>query len=395
MRRGLARRRALLACAVVAAAGAVGGCASQGASTSSISGQTLTIYASAPSGGQADARSRDVLAAEQLAFAQSRGRAGKDQLNLVVLRGAKPSDNARTAIENKTTIAYLGEIPPGASADSLGIVGDQGILTVSPTDTAVELTQSTPAVSGSPGIYYETRGSGSRTFARVVPTTAQEAKALLADAAALHVSKVYVASDGLPYGAALAHAIAHNASAGVSVVQGAPTAAAFRASGARALIYASANRQAVGGLFDSIAAQDAAAKLMAPSALADANFAAGLSAAAQRNLQVSSPGFLPADLTATGRQFTSAFTAAYGHRPDPEAIFGYEAMSAVIGVLRNAGSHANERATVLSDFLGIRKRSSVLGTYSINSNGDTNLAPFVISHVASGRLTPYRFVSEG
>ena len=67
-----------------------------------------------------------------------------------VLHGAKPSDNARTAIQDSTAIAYLGEILPGASADSLGIVNDQDILQVSPTDTAVELTQSTPAVPGAP-----------------------------------------------------------------------------------------------------------------------------------------------------------------------------------------------------------------------------------------------------
>jgi hypothetical protein len=36
----------------------------------------------------------------------------------------------------------------------------------------------------------------------------------------------------------------------------------------------------------------------------------------------------------------------------------------------------------------------VLGTYSINANGDTSLAPFVISRVKSGQLVPYRFVSE-
>ena len=119
---------------------------------------------------------------------------------MTVLHGAKASDDARTAIQDSTAIAYLGEILPGASADSLGILGDQDILQVSPTDTAVELTQSTPAVPGAPAIYQEVSTYG-RTFARVVPSTALEAKALVSEFGVEHLSRVYLANDGQPYGA--------------------------------------------------------------------------------------------------------------------------------------------------------------------------------------------------
>jgi branched-chain amino acid transport system substrate-binding protein len=385
----------LITCAIGALlATALGGCATRGAATSTVSGQTLTIYASAATGSAGAGAGADVLAAEQLAFAQSGRRAGGHKLNLVVLHGAKASDNARTAIQNTTTIAYVGEIVPGTSADSMGIVGDQQILSVSPTDTAVELTQSTPAVPGAPGIYYETTGTGSHTFARVVPTTAQEAKALVAAAADLHVTKLFVAEDGLAYGAALANAVKNNSSSGVALAHGPPTAAAFASSGADAALFASADRAAATRFFDAVAASRPSVKLMAPSALSDDQFAGGLSPAAQQALQVSSPGFLPTKLPATARKFTAAFAAAYGHPPAPEAIFGYEAMSALISVLRSAGSGAANRTTVRDDFFAIRNRSSVLGKYSINANGDTNIAPFVISKVKSGRLTPYRFVSE-
>jgi branched-chain amino acid transport system substrate-binding protein len=255
------------------------------------------------------------------------------------------------------------------------------------------LTQSTPAVSGAPGIYVETTG-GSRYFARLVPTTAREAKALVAAAAAQNVTKLFVASDGLSYGAALAYAVKHSASGAVTVVEGDPTAAAFASSGANGLLYATANPGAAQKLYDAVAARQPSATLLASSALADQQFASSLSAAAQRHLNISSPGFDNAHLTATGQQFTRAFTAAYGHAPAPEAIFGYEAMSALITTLSKAGSNASNRTTVRTDFFAIHNRSSVLGSYSIDANGDTNIAPFVISHVTAGRLTPYRFVSE-
>jgi branched-chain amino acid transport system substrate-binding protein len=111
------------------------------------------------------------------------------------------------------------------------------------------------------------------------------------------------------------------------------------------------------------------------------------------NLYVSEPGFLPTTYSASARQqFLTPFEAAYGHAPSPEAIFGYEAMSSVLSVLRDAGSQASNRSRVVHDFFGIRDRTSVLGTYSINSQGDTSIAPFVFSRFAKGTLVPYKFV---
>ena len=72
--------------------------------------------------------------------------------------------------------------------------------------------------------------------------------------------------------------------------------------------------------------------------------------------------------------------------PRPEAIFGYEAMSSVMAVLREAGSAADNRSTVVHDFFSIRNRDSVLGSYSINVNGDTSLGPFVFSRFEHGKL---------
>ena len=123
-------------------------------------------------------------------------------------------------------------------------------------------------------------------------------------------------------------------------------------------------------------------------ALAQDSFASALPSTAQRNLYVSSPGFTPSGLTAEGRRFVSEFTSAYGHAPSPQAIFGYAAMAAVIHVLQTAGDSANSRSTVVHDFFAIRNLNSVLGTFSIDKNGDTSLTAFVISRVKGGRLVP-------
>ncbi len=92
-------------------------------------------------------------------------------------------------------------------------------------------------------------------------------------------------------------------------------------------------------------------------------------------LYVSSPGFLPKQLTTAGEKFVTDFTTKYGHAPTTEAILGYEAMAAVLHVLTQAGTKANDRSTVVKDFLALHNVAFVLPTqWSINSaTGDTNL----------------------
>ena len=93
-------------------------------------------------------------------------------------------------------------------------------------------------------------------------------------------------------------------------------------------------------------------------------------------------------------EFLKPFEDTYHRAPAPQAIFGYEAMSAVLSVLKKAGASANDRATVVQDFFAIKNRDSVLGTYSINANGDTSLAPFVFSRPVNGKLVPFKSVAS-
>ncbi len=380
-------------CAFAALTLGVGSCSASGTSSVTASGTTLTIYASAPVGSPA---SPDILDAERLAFQrfqQAGSRVGAFTIKFVTVDSAKVSNNARTAIEDSGAIAYIGELTPGTSADSMGITNAEDVLQVSPADTALELTQATAAVPGAPNTYYETHGTYGSTFARVVPNSGQEAKAQVQEMSTLGVKKVYVTDDGSAYGAAVALAVKQAAGSSISAVTGPPNAARFQSSGADALFFgaASGSSGVVARLFENVAAANAGVRMFAPSALDTSGFAAALGSA-KLNLFVSAPGFLPHQLPAQGRAFVSAFQSAYGHPPALGAIFGYEAVSAVLAVLREAGSAVNNRAIVVRDFFAIRNRSSALGTYSISSTGDISLAPFVFSRLRDGKLVPFRFV---
>jgi len=166
-------------CAALAAI--LSGCTGTPNATITVNGKSLSVYASQPPGG-GDQQSSDVLAAEQLALTQAGGQAGKFKVRLVKLNGREISDDARTAIEDQTSIAYLGELVPGTSAVSVPITNEVDLLEVSPADTAAYLTQQTPTVSGAPGKFYPASKSYGESFARVVPTTAKEAKALVDEA---------------------------------------------------------------------------------------------------------------------------------------------------------------------------------------------------------------------
>lgn len=384
----LARGRALTGCACVALAAALAGCTSTAAknSGSTVAGHTLTIYLSKPPG-TISPELQDVISAEQLALRQMGGNVGSFTVRSVEIEGNEYSDNARSAISDPTTIAYLGELEPGASAQTIGITNAQDILQVSPTDTAIALTQSAPEVSGSPDVYYESLSSNGRTFARVTPNDKPEAKALAGEMQSLGVKHVWVISDHTDYGNALAGLLRADTS----------SFAASSLTSADGVVYAGSSASAAAQVFNQAASSNASVKLFAPSALAENSFASALSPAAQRDTYVCSPGFAATDLPPLAAQFASAFKARYHHAPATQAIFGYEAMAAVLSVLHRAGSSANNRGTVIKDFLAIRNRSSVLGTYSIKSDGDISFAsgaPLLFSRVRAGGLVPFKAVQQ-
>ena len=376
----LARRRAAALILLVAAAVALAGCTAAGGAGVKASGTNLVVYTSVPPGLAGESRVQDLLAAERLALRQGGSSVDKYTISLSTLDGNQLSDNARTAIRDSHAIAYLGEVIPGQSADSIGITNAVDLLQVSPTDTAQALTQTTPAVPGSSKRYYESYGAYGQTFARMVPTTVREATAVVQEMRLLRVSSLYLADDGSDYGKALAASVRRLAP---------PISVRSSSSGVDAVMAAASSETQAARVFDAATAASPGVKLFAPSALDTERFASRLSPTAQHALYVSAPGYLNKDLSPAGRQFVARFVSTYGRSPTPDAVFGYEAMSAVLAALRQAGAAANQRATVVKDFLALNEASSALGPFRMDKSGDTTVsAPIVFSRLRGGRLVP-------
>jgi hypothetical protein len=215
----------------------------------------------------------------------------------------------------------------------------------------------------------------------MVPTTGVEATKQVTEMKSLGVSTLYLTGDGSPYGLTLAAALRKAAS-------GAGIAIASAPGQAQGAFYAGASVPGAARAFQSATTTSPAIKLFAPSALDDPALVSALGSAS-RNLYVSVP-------TGNGgpaaTKFASDFKAAFGHAPAQQAVFGYAAMQAVLFALRQAGSSVNDRAKVIDQFSAIRNNvpNSVIGPYTINANGDTSLASFVLDRVRHGVLIPVK-----
>jgi branched-chain amino acid transport system substrate-binding protein len=102
----------------------------------------------------------------------------------------------------------------------------------------------------------------------------------------------------------------------------------------------------------------------------------------------------PDQYPAAGQQFFDAFKQKYGEsQPDPYAIYGYEAMNLALDAIKR--SKTGQKADVLKALFATKDRQSVLGTYSIDQNGDTTLTSYGAYKVKNGALTFDQTIKAG
>jgi branched-chain amino acid transport system substrate-binding protein len=378
---------------------------STGSSTSASSGgSNITIYSSLPLQGDSRPQSVSVNNGEQMALDSAGGKAGNFSVTFKKLDDATASagkwdpgatsGDARKAAQDKSTIAYLGEFNSGATAISLPILNEAGILQVSPSNTAVGLTRSEGADKGEPDKYYP---SGKRTYGRVVPADHIQAAAQVTYQKDQGCTKVYLLNDKEVYGKGLADQVVPRAkAAGLTVLgnQGIdPKAANYRAlastikgSGADCVFFGGITQNNAVQLFKDLNAAMPSAKLFGPDGVAEVAFASKLGSKVEKQTFVTNPTLDPKLYPKSGQEFFRNYKAKFGSDPEAYAIYGYEAMSVVLEAIKNAGDKGNDRQSVIDQFYKVRNRASVLGTYSIDQNGDTTLTDYGGNKIEGGKL---------
>ena len=177
-----------------------------------IKGDTATVYSSAPRHGVSATTAAQVVAGERRALKERGGRAGGLRIRFRRLPATDDRDqawdpalvaeNANRAADDPTAIAYLGELDYGATAVSLPITNDAGLLQVSPGDGLTSLTRRPPGrPRAGPERYYPT---DRRTFVRIGPTDLDEVDSLVARLASAEDTGFALVFDREIYGRELA-----------------------------------------------------------------------------------------------------------------------------------------------------------------------------------------------
>ena len=406
-----------LGCVVAAASTGVVACGSDddssggggGGGGDSAGGGELHIYSSLPLEGAQRGQSTALVNGAKLALEQAGGKAGDYTIKYTSLSDASAqagnwtpeltSANARKAAQDDKTAVYIGEFNSGASAVSIPILNEGGVPQISPSNTAVGLTSDAAgADKGEPDKYYP---AGTRTYTRIVPKDTIQGAALATIMKEDGCTNVAIANDKEVYGAGLARNV-ESAAKGqglkIDFNEGIdPKAANYRSLASRAkgdgvdcFAFSGTTSNNAAQIFKDFSAAIPDAKLYGPDGVAEAAFTdpkeGGIPSSVGAKTTLTVATLAPDKYPPEGQEFFKQYGEKYGDdTPDPYAIYGYEAMNLALDAIKRAGSGDKEK--ILEALFATKDRKSVLGTYSIDENGDTSLTDYGVYKIEGGELT--------
>ena len=409
-----ARRFSAVLCAVpvlaLAACGgdSGGGGGEGGGESGSSGGGTVNVYSSLPLQGAQRIQTEALVNGIKLALEQAGGKAGNMNVKYTSLDDSTAqagswtpeavSQNARKVAQDDKAAFYIGEFNSGGSAVSIPILNEAGVPQISPANTAVGLTTNEPgADAGEPDKYYPT---GKRTYARIVPKDTIQGAALATLMKEDGCTKVQIANDKEVYGAGLSKNIEASAKTqGLEVAGNAgidPKAPNYRSlaqrsksNGTDCFVFAGITANNATQIFKDFGAALPNAKLYGPDGVAEASFSdpkeGGIPAALAKRTKVTVATLSPDEYPPEGQEFFTQYSEKFGEKnPQPYAIYGYEAMRLALDAIERSGDGSKEK--VLEALFNSKDRKSVLGTYSIDENGDTTLTDYGIYAIKGGEL---------
>jgi branched-chain amino acid transport system substrate-binding protein len=378
---------------------------SSGGSTSGgSSGGTVNVYSSLPLQGASKDQTNAMVKGIELALEQAKNKAGNFTVKYTSLDDStaqagnwdpgQTAQNARKAAQDSKAVYYIGEFNSGASAISIPILNQAGVPQNSPANTYVGLTTNEPgSEKGEPQKYYPT---GKRTYVRIVPRDTVQSAALLTLTKQDGCQKIAIANDKETYGAGLARLMQiQSKTIGVNIIsnEGIDKAASnyrsfaqkIKAAGADCFIFSGVTANGAVQINKDVAAALPQAKLYGPDGTCESGFTnpskKGIPKALGSRFQCS-VATLNLSSYPGGKEFLAAYTGKYGgETPDPDAIYGYEAMKLGLDTIKAAGDKGGDKAAVLEALKATKNRSSALGTYSFDANGDTTLTDYGIYKV--------------
>ena len=373
-------------------------------------GGTVNLYSSLPLQGAQRLQTTAGVNGIKLALKQAGNKAGNFTIKYTSLDDSTAqvgnwtpeatSANARRVAQDDKAVAYIGEFNSGASAISMPLLNEAQppVPQVSFANTAVGLTSDEPgAEPGEPDKYYP---SGQRHYLRIVPKDTIQGAALATIMKEDGCKSVAIANDKEVYGAGLARNIENSLKEqGIELAfnEGIdPKASNFRSLAGRAksagvdcFVFSGTTPNGGVQIMKDFSAAIPSAKLYGPDGVSNAEFfdpkEGGVPAGVAKKVKITVATLDPESYPPEGQEFFEQYKSEYGVKNvDVYALYAYEATNLILDAIERAGT--SDRAEVLKALFDTKDRQSVLGTYSIDENGDTTITDYGSYKIEGGEL---------
>jgi branched-chain amino acid transport system substrate-binding protein len=296
--------------------------------------------------------------------------------------GAVEQQNANKAAADPDAMVYIGTYNSGAAKLSIPILNAACLVMISPANTYPGLTKAVEGVTqpGEPDSYYP---GGYRNYARVIATDDAQGAAGAEWAKSQGKKKAYVLDDTQVYGAGLAKAWAiHANKIGVEVVSPNKTSEGFdakatdysalaqrvKASGADIVYIGSITGQNTGKLWKDLRAALPDITIMSGDGVFEKSWYDGAGTSANGTF-LTFGGVGPDQLTGAGKEWFDKYKADHnGDSPATYTAYGNASAAVALAALQKAGT--NDRWEVLKNVMATKDLPTVLGTTTLDANGD-------------------------
>jgi branched-chain amino acid transport system substrate-binding protein len=316
----------------------------------------------------------------------------------------KCAANASAYAQNKSVIGVIGTFNSGCAEIIIPVLNrapDGPLGMVSPANTYVGLTHTGPGTAaGEPDKYYPT---GKRNYIRIVAADDFQGAADAVNAQQLGLKNVYILNDKEAYGQGVATDFKN------SLTQLGIKVAGFAAWNGKASSYTGlatkikqtgADSVFLGGLIcenggkvikDLRSTLGKGVTILAPDGFTPISAVVQGAGAASEGIYVSVAGQPNENLPQAGKTFVKDFGATQsGGNVDPYSSYAAQAADVLLTAIENSDG---TRASVTSELLKTKVDNGIIGTFTINSNGDTSSNPVTIYLIKGGKQTTYKTIT--
>ena len=316
----------------------------------------------------------------------------------------KCSANASAYAQNKSVVGVIGTFNSGCAEIIIPVLNRAPggpVAMISPANTYVGLTHSGPGTAaGEPEKYYPT---GKRNYIRIVAADDFQGAADAMNAQQLGLKKIYILNDKEAYGLGVASDFKNSlTSLGITPV-------GFSAWNGKASSYtglatrikaAGADAVFVGGLVcenggklvkDLRSVLGTNVTLLAPDGFTPISAVVQGAGQSAEGMYVSVAGQPNEKLGPTGQKFVKDFGATQASGTvNPYASYAAQAAQVLLSAIEKSDG---TRASVANNLLHTKVTNGILGTFTINSSGDTSSNPVTMYKIKGGKQTTYKTIT--